>query len=206
LGEIPTVQGAPELESRFDINMANNVSSEAVGPPAASRPVRPRSVAWAAMACLLAVGSALGEPTGREPDGWPPVVGATEIMVSDELSGLALRGFDPVTFFLGPAPKPGASSLELLWGGVAWRFVSEANREAFRRDPAVYAPRIGGYDPCAAAEGRLVAAEPSVFIVRDGRLYLFRNEESRRRFLEEAGLARAAEERWPQLKRGLVRP
>ena len=80
-----------------------------------------------------------------------------------------------------------------------------ANREAFARDPEIYAPRIGGYDAGAAAEGRLVAADPTLFAIRDGRLYLFRDERSRARFLADASLAGKAEARWPELKRDLVR-
>ena len=104
-------------------------------------------------------------------DGLPPVVGASEVFVADERSGFGLRGFDPVSYFLSPMPLPGREGVELIWRGVAWRFASEANREAFARDPEVYAPRIGGYDAGAAAEGRLVAADPTLFAIRDGRLY-----------------------------------
>src|SRR5215203_5554844 len=107
--------------------------------------------------------------------------------------------------FLSPMPLPGREGVELIWGGVAWRFASEANREAFARDPEVYAPRIGGYDAGAAAEGRLVAADATLFAIRDGRLYVFRGERSRARFEADASLADKAEARWPELRRDLVR-
>lgn len=138
-------------------------------------------------------------------DGLPPVVGASEVFVADERSGFGLRGFDPVSYFLSPMPLPGREGVELIWRGVAWRFASEANREAFARDPEVYAPRIGGYDAGAAAEGRLVAADPTLFAIRDGRLYVFRGERSRARFEADASLAGKAEARWPELRRDLVR-
>jgi hypothetical protein len=133
-------------------------------------------------------------------DGLPPVIGTSEVFVADERSGFGLRGFDPVSYFLSPMPLPGREGVELIWSGA-----SEANREAFARDPEVYAPRIGGYDAGAAAEGRLVAADPTLFAIRDGRLYVFRGERSRARFEADASLAGKAEARWPELRRDLVR-
>ena len=138
-------------------------------------------------------------------DGLPPVVGAAQTFVGDPLSGFGLSGFDPVSYFSDPAPAAGREGIELIWGGLAWRFASEANRAAFARDPEVYAPRIGGYDPAAAAEGRLVAGDSAVFAVREGRLYVFRDKGSRARFLADPALAGRAEARWPALKRDLVR-
>jgi hypothetical protein len=134
----------------------------------------------------------------------PPVVGATEVFVGDDWSGFGLSGFDPVSYFLAPVPQPGRQGIELIWGGLAWRFASAANREAFEADPEAYAPRIGGHDASAAAEDRLVAAEPTLFAIRNSRLYLFRNERSRARFLSDPSLAEKAEARWPDLKRDLV--
>jgi hypothetical protein len=161
----------------------------------------------AAVRAAVAAAALLGSAAGRADPiaALPPVVGATQAFVSDELTGLGLRGFDPISYFLG-TPRAGEAGIELLWSGVVWRFANEANRAAFARDPKLYAPRLGGYDPSAAAEGALVAADPAVFLVRGERLYLFRNEASRARFLAEPSIEARAEARWPELRRGLVQP
>ena len=135
----------------------------------------------------------------------PPVLGATELFARHDRSGVGLSGFDPVSYFAGE-PRPGRADLELVWAGLAWRFSSAANREAFRRDPAVYAPRLGAYDAAAAADGRLVEADPTRFALVAGRLYLFRDAAGQRRFVAEPALAAAAEKRWPDLSRELVKP
>ena len=158
---------------------------------------------------LILLGSAV--PIGRTgattlPADLPPTVGATERMSADPLSGLGLHGFDPVSYFLAEGLKPGRSDLELLWGGLAWRFASEANRQAFARDPEAYAPRVGGYDAEATARGLTVDSDPRIYAVRSGRLYLFRTQAGRTRFLADAGVADRAEALWPDLKRGLVQP
>jgi hypothetical protein len=160
-----------------------------------------------ALGAALGLVTLIGAATAGRADPLPalPVIGATELIVADERTGLAVRGFDAVSYFLG-APRAGEEGIELLWGGVVWRFANEANREAFRRNPQVYAARLGGYDPTAAAEGALVAANPALFLVRRDRLYLFRSEANRSRFLAEPAIEQKAEARWPELSRGLVRP
>jgi hypothetical protein len=96
---------------------------------------QPRRSLCASAAAGLAV-AALVAAARAESLPLPPVLGATELFVADGLSGVALDGFDPVSYFLGEGPKPGLTEYELVWSGIAWRFASAANREAFQRDPA----------------------------------------------------------------------
>jgi len=168
--------------------MAKNVSTEAL--------------AGLIVLLLLSPAAAGDRPVGV--GAMPPVVGASERVVADPHSGLAVGGFDPVGYFLHAAPVAGLPEFELIWSGVAWRFASEANREAFRRDPEIYAPRFGGHDPVAMAQGRPIAADPTLFAVVAERLYLFRDEASRTRFLAEPALAERAAARWRELRPGLV--
>jgi hypothetical protein len=136
----------------------------------------------------------------------PAVVGAADIYASDPTAGLALGGFDAVTYFLPQGPQPGRAGLETLWGGVAWRFSSEANLAAFKANPAAYAPRVGGYDAQAASLGRVVDSRPDIYLVREDRLYMFRTDAGRARFLADPSLAARSEEAWLTLRAGLVRP
>ncbi len=117
-----------------------------------------------------------------------------------EVTVLALRGYDPVSYFLPEGPRPGSAQFEVPWGGRIWRFASEANRAVFRRDPDVYAPRLGGFDAAGILDRRLVEADPAVFAVIGERLYLFRNDGRRSRFVAEPALARSAEAIWPGLR------
>src|ERR687897_3752699 len=93
------------------------------------------------------------------------------VLAAAGLSGVALDGFDPVSYFLGNGPKPGLPEHELVWGGVAWRFASAANREAFRRDPDAYAPRFGGYDAEAGGAGLPGGPHSGVFVGGAGGLF-----------------------------------
>jgi hypothetical protein len=154
------------------------------------------------LAALLAALPCLG----AQADGAPGGVGAAEIFQQDVASGVALGGFDPVSYFLPEGPQAGRSDLELVWGGVAWRFAREANRAAFEALPAAYAPRIGGYDAHAAGSGRIVDASPHVYVIVHNRLYLFRNDANRARFLSDETSALESEAHWAELRKGLVKP
>jgi YHS domain-containing protein len=111
-----------------------------------------------------------------------------------------------VTYYLPEGPQPGRAGLETLWGGVAWRFSSEANLAAFKANPTEYAPRIGGYDAHAASLGRVVDSRPDIYLIREDRLYLFRTDAGRARFQADPSLASRSEETWLTLRAGLVRP
>lgn len=119
---------------------------------------------------------------------------------------IALGGFDAVSYFLDREgqPLPGRPENEWQWNGRAWRFARAANLVAFRDAPAIYAPRLGGFDPIGVAEGRIVDTDPLVYAIlphREGEgLYLLRNVEHRSRVLAEPGIVAAAEERWPSLR------
>ncbi|MDB5557761.1 MAG: hypothetical protein JWQ36_695 [Enterovirga sp.] len=159
-------------------------------------------LAVAAISLALS-GSALGLPGDTAL--LPEVMGIAQLYAVDPHSGLALNGLDPVSYQLEGRAAAGDAAHEALWSGLGWRFVSAANRAAFLRSPERFAPRLGGYDADAAAEGRLVEADPVIFVVRAGRLYLFRTRAARARFLAEPASAGRAEARWPQLARRLVR-
>src|SRR5690349_8469029 len=62
-------------------------------------------------------------------------------IVTDPLTGVALEGYDPVSYFTEPEPIQGVADFEYQWGGVPWYFGSAANRDVFMRTPEIYAPQ-----------------------------------------------------------------
>jgi YHS domain-containing protein len=150
----------------------------------------------------LAAAPARAEPT--DPPLLPQPLGVTELFSATERDGLGLGGFDPISYRLGTKPQVGSHAYECVWRGLVWRFASAANRAAFLQAPETYAPRIGGYDAERIASDVLVAADPEIFVVRGGGLYLFRNAEHRRRFLDDEALLGQAEKAWIEAKTRLV--
>ncbi len=105
------------------------------------------------------------------------VYGASERVVPgivvDPLSGVALNGYDAISYFTDAEPMPGLPELEFYWRGVPWYFSSAANLEVFARDPEIYAPQFGGHATMSLARGFLSDGNPLIYQVLDNRLYLF---------------------------------
>ena len=124
------------------------------------------------------------------------------------VSGIALEGFDPVTYFLGNKPQPGERALEAVWRGTAWRFTSEANRAAF-----LSRPQGGGLCPaprrlrCAGDGGRGVWSRPEPALPQWSMTSsnLFHSRASRDAFLDDPQARERAEQVWQEQRARLAR-
>ncbi len=117
------------------------------------------------------------------------------------LSGEAIEGFDPVTYFTGGPPRQGTRAYLYDWGGAVWRFATKADLDLFRANPQKYAPAFGGYCAYAMSKGVEADIHPFAFAVLDGRLYLFATFESRDRFVANSESRRAADANWSVLSK-----
>ncbi len=90
--------------------------------------------------------------------------------VSD--SGLAMKGYDPVSYFSGKATR-GDQSISYLFQGMKYIFASEENLRQFEKNPQLFEPAYGGWCAWAMLDGEKVEINPKRFKVIDDRLYLF---------------------------------
>lgn len=94
--------------------------------------------------------------------------------------GLALEGYDPVSYFDG-RPLRGRPDFAATFDGVRYLFASSENRERFEQRPEGYVPEYGGW--CAFGMGtdglgmelpqERYPVDPEAFEIVDGKLYLF---------------------------------
>ncbi|HZP79022.1 MAG TPA: YHS domain-containing (seleno)protein [Pseudolabrys sp.] len=135
----------------------------------------------------------------------PALAATTELIVTDPTSGLAISGFDPVSYFTDPKPEIGAGTLEFGYAKVIWRFANEGNRAAFKEHPEVYMPRFGGYDPVAIVRGVTVPGHPLNYLVVGQRLYLFYDSASHAAFAKDPErFIEAADRKWPEVSKELT--
>jgi hypothetical protein len=121
-------------------------------------------------------------------------------IVVDMLTGVALGGMDPVSYFTDPQPLPGVSDFEYDWAGVPWYFANAADRDVFMRAPAVYAPQFGGHSTTSLAQGYLADGDPRIYGVVADRLYLFYSGGTRDAFEQApAATINAARAHWAAL-------
>jgi len=101
------------------------------------------------------------------------VVARPQIFVPDPITGYAIGGHDPVSFFVDGQPRKGKREHEYTWGGAEWIFVNEGNMAAFARDPQAYAPLFAGCGGYALSEGFATAGNPFIYAFVDRRLVFF---------------------------------
>jgi YHS domain-containing protein len=89
---------------------------------------------------------------------------------------VAIQGYDPVAYFKQNKPTKGKKELSASYEGVIYYFSTQANKDAFAKNPASFEPQYGGW--CAFAMGdynEKVEVNPETFKILDGKLYLFYN-------------------------------
>jgi YHS domain-containing protein len=123
-----------------------------------------------------------------------------QTIVTDPLSGVAIDGYDVVSYFTEPEPQMGVSDYEYVWQGVPWYFASAANRDVFMRHPEIYAPQFGGHCATSLSRGFLSDGKPRLYVIEQMKLYLFYSLANREAFVATApGTVTAASTNWYKL-------
>ena len=116
------------------------------------------------------------------------------------VKGVAVGGYDPVAYFTEKAAVPGKPDITLQHDGATWRFSTTANRDAFKADPAKYAPQYGGYCAWAVSQGYTAKGDPNVWSVTDGKLYLNYNKSVQSGWQKDVpNLVKKADANWPKV-------
>jgi YHS domain-containing protein len=90
--------------------------------------------------------------------------------------GLALQGYDPITYFTSETPKKGNKENNYNYKGITYYFSSSSTLALFKSNPEKWEPAYGGW--CAYAmgsSGEKVEIDPETFKIVDGKLCLFYN-------------------------------
>ncbi len=119
-------------------------------------------------------------------------------------NGLAIKGYDPVSYFTLNKAIKGKKEFSVSNLGVKYYFSTMANRDVFMANPEKYEPQYGGW--CAYAmgkEGTKVEVDPETFKIVNGKLFLFYNRFFNNTLkswnLDESGLHAKADLNWQKL-------
>jgi YHS domain-containing protein len=122
--------------------------------------------------------------------------------VNHDRKGIAIRGYDPVAYFLDGRPVRGNAQFTHAWNGATWQFASAAHREAFAKEPAKFAPQFGGYCSWAVSENYTAEIDPEAWRIIEGRLYLNYSKSIQEKWAAEVERRIAAgQKNWPGLHR-----
>lgn len=124
----------------------------------------------------------------------------TPLFGNPERTGVAIRGYDTVSYFTENKAQPGKDEFVTEWKGARWKFTSRANLELFKANPDKFAPQYGGYCAYGASKGYLVKVEPDQFAVLDGKLYLNYDADVQKKWsADPKGYIKAADENFVNL-------
>ena len=120
-----------------------------------------------------------------------------EMPVSKDEHGVAIKGYDPVAYFLNGKPMRGNPAYEFVWQNSSWHFTSADHRDRFAAAPERYAPRYGGFCAVGLSSDVVAGADPNVFKIIDGKLYLGYDRMALKKLEgEPAGIIRKADTNW----------
>jgi YHS domain-containing protein len=95
----------------------------------------------------------------------------------------------------------GLPEYEYVYDGVRYRFANAEHLQLFRANPDRYAPQFGGSCTMNMAAGVRREADPTIWVISNGRLYVFAGAGGPGRFRENPALAAArASTNWQTLK------
>jgi YHS domain-containing protein len=115
-------------------------------------------------------------------------------------NGTAIRGYDPVAYFLQNKAVAGTDSYTTDWSGSNWKFISQANLDSFKLAPEKYAPQFGGYCAYGCIENHKSPTDPNAFTIVGNKLYLNYSLKVKEFWLKDTvGKIKAAEGFWPAL-------
>ena len=115
--------------------------------------------------------------------------------------GVAIQGYDPVSYFTQKKAVKGKSSIASTYEGITYNFSSQTNKALFDKNPTSYEPQYGGWCSYAmGATGEKVEIDPETFKITDGKLNLFYNAFFNNTLKtwnkDEAGLKKKADANW----------
>ncbi len=121
----------------------------------------------------------------------------TPIAAVNEDGGVALKGYDPVAYFIDGKPTPGTDQFIAEWQGATYHFASAEDRDRFVADPEKYVPQYGGYCAYAIANDQIADIDPDEWAIVDGKLYLNNNAVAQGLWsLDKQGNIKAGDRNW----------
>jgi YHS domain-containing protein len=121
--------------------------------------------------------------------------------VSKTADGLAIEGYDAVAYQTAENAFKGSQQYEYVWKGAKWLFVSKENQERFASDPETFAPQYGGYCAWSVSQDKVMKADPQVWKIVDGKLYLIQNEKVKEVWEKsQPELIKKSNENWQRMK------
>ena len=112
----------------------------------------------------------------------------------------AIKGYDPVAYFIEGRPQKGDGKYSYEWMGATWLFANQKDLELFKSNPQKYAPQYGGYCAYAVAHDDTAGIDPASFTVLGDKLYLNYSADIQQKWAANRDdFIKQADRNWPAL-------
>jgi YHS domain-containing protein len=110
----------------------------------------------------------------------------------------AIDGYDPVAYFTEKKPVRGKAQYSQVFDDKRYLFASSKHRDLFAANPEHYEPQFNGLCAGNVSRGNKVKANPTIWRVVEGKLYLFAGPQKDDEAVAEK-VARA-QSKWKEIK------
>lgn len=124
---------------------------------------------------------------------------SSNLPVNVDEKGVALRGYDPMSYFSGK-PMQGDAEIKFAFEGATYYFANKDNLAKFKANPGQYAPRFGGFCAQGVAKEKKVDTDPLSYKIVDGYLFLTAKPAYKDWVVNVDGYVKQAYVRWPDIK------
>lgn len=116
-------------------------------------------------------------------------------------SNVGAGGYDVVAYHTDGMAIRGTGWHVAVHEGTTYLFASKQNRKQFVQSPDKYLPEYGGFCAYGAAVGKKFYADPTVWKIVDGKLYLNLDSKIQQKWVSDiSGHIQKANANWPKLQ------
>ena len=120
--------------------------------------------------------------------------------INKNSGGIAIKGYDPVSYFEQGKPEKGSALYTAVWSGATWHFATDSNRTQFIATPEKYIPQYGGYCAWAVGHGYTAGIDPEAWKIESGKLYLNYSKDIQRKWVKDSTrYVTDGDRNWPNL-------
>jgi hypothetical protein len=115
-------------------------------------------------------------------------------------AGTAIKGYDPVAYFVQNKAVMGSDKYTVEWSGSLWKFISQSDLDSFKLAPEKYAPQYGGYCAYGASENHKAPTDPNAWTIVNNKLYLNYDSKVKEYWIKDTtARIKTADNLWPEL-------
>ena len=115
----------------------------------------------------------------------------------------AIGGYCPVAYIqanMAAKGDPKFTSVSSV-DGQTYQLSNAMAKDMFDKMPEKFTPAYEGFCASAVAKGMKLKSDPKLFVVADGKTYLFSTDQAKKMFeMDKANMVKMADSNWPNVK------